>query len=271
MFFDEYGTPKALFYITGFAVIVAFVFVIVFFFSTFVTVGAGERGVVTKWDRVQDFVLDEGLHMMNPFSDDVIKFSVRVQKTEMTASAGSRDMQKVGAKIAINWQISKDRTNKFYQELRNTERFEQDVLIPMVEEAVKASTSKKSAEELITQRASLKEDIDGLLKKQLKPYPVKLIAVNVVDLKFSEAYEDSIEQKAIADQNRLKAETDLKRIETEAKQKIARANADAESIRVQGKALLDNPALVDLKAVEKWNGVLPTNMYGNTPFVKLVQ
>ncbi|KKR19804.1 MAG: Band 7 protein [Parcubacteria group bacterium GW2011_GWE2_39_37] len=77
----------------------------------------------------------------------------------------------------------------------------------------------------------------------------------------------------------LKAENDLQRIKTEAAQRIAQAKAEAEAIKLQSDAA-NNDKYVNLKAlevqksaVEKWNGVLPTQMIPNAtlPFINLAK
>jgi regulator of protease activity HflC (stomatin/prohibitin superfamily) len=100
---------------------------------------------------------------------------------------------------------------------------------------------------------------------------MNIVDFSIVDFKFSEDFEAAIESKQTAVQTALKAENDLRRIEIEAKQQIETAKADAESIRIQGEALKNNQGLVQLKFVEKWNGVLPYYMMGEaTPLISLM-
>ena len=116
----------------------------------------------------------------------------------------------------------------------------------------------------------VKEDIKGKLSERLSTSYVVIDDFSIVDFNFSDEFNRAIELKQTAVQTALKAENDLRRIEIEAKQKIETAKAEAESIRIQGEALKQNQDLVKLKAVEKWNGILPTYMMGNTvPFLQL--
>ncbi|MNJ28822.1 hypothetical protein D3C77_233730 [compost metagenome] len=105
-------------------------------------------------------------------------------------------------------------------------------------------------------------------------YDLIVNEINIVNFKFSEAFDTSIEAKQVAQQQALKAENDLKRIEIEAKQKIAQAQAEAESLKLKKQEV--TPELVQLKqievqekALEKWDGRLPSVTGGATPFIDI--
>jgi len=100
--------------------------------------------------------------------------------------------------------------------------------------------------------------------------------INITEFKFSNEYNNAIEQKQIAEQNALKAKLDLQRIEVEAQQKIEQAKAEAESLRLQKQEVTQE--LIDLrkieaqmKAIEKWDGKMPTVTGGATPFIDINQ
>ena len=54
-------------------------------------------------------------------------------------------------------------------------------------------------------------------------------------------------------------------IEEQAKQKVMAAEAEAKSMAIRSEALSKNQNLVAYEAVQKWNGVLPVNIYGSAP------
>ena len=117
-----------------------------------------------------------------------------------------------------------------------------------------------------------KEEIQVKLHAELLKYDITLDAMQIVDFRFSKEYEAAIEAKMTADQVAKKAEMDLKRIEVEAKQRITQAQAEAEAIRIQAEAVKSQGGAeyVQLRAIEKWNGALPTYMMGNqTPIINL--
>ena len=236
-----------------------------------VVIGAGHRGVVfSNASGVKQQVLSEGVHFRMPFVESVHQVSVQVQKDEIKASAASKDLQTVSATVVVNWHMDAARVNKIYQEIGDEKAVVDRILIPNVNEVVKAASAKYTAEQLLTQRAALKLAIDEGLSRRLKDYNVILDDVSIVDLDFSAQFNQAIEAKATAEQEALAQKNKLESVKYQAQQKIETAQADAESIRIRGEALQNNPALVDLNAVEKWNGVLPVYMLGDTtPFVNL--
>lgn len=246
------------------------VFILILVLNPFVKIDAGERGVVMTWGAVQDRVLEEGIHWRIPIAQKVVKIDVKTQKVESNAVAYSKDLQTADAKIALNYHIIPGSANKLWQEIGKD--YDERVIAPAIQEVMKQVASQYTAQELITQRVAVKEELKSGMTERLQRYYLFVDDISIVNFDFSEAFESAIEAKQIAEQSAAKAENDLKRIEIEAKQKIETAKADAESIRIQGEALANNPTLVSLKAVEKWNGELPKYMLGDSvPFLNIPQ
>lgn len=266
----EEGIPNGVkFAIAGVALFIGLLILIAIF--PIVVIGAGNRGVVfSNTSGVQQKILGEGVHFRVPFVESVQHISVRVQKDEVTASAASKDLQTVTAKIVVNWHLDANRVNKIYQNIGDEKAVVDRILIPNTNEVVKAATAKYNAEQLLTQRPALKQEIDKGLSERLKSYDVILDDVSIVDLDFSAQFNQAIEAKATAEQEALAQKNKLESIKYQAQQKIETAKAEAESIQIKGDALKNNPELVQLNAVDKWNGVLPTYMLGDsTPFINL--
>lgn len=68
--------------------------------------------------------------------------------------------------MAINWNIYPATTNQFFQQVGDEEQIVNSILTPAISEVIKAATSQKTAEEIITQRTELKTEIDKFLKKR---------------------------------------------------------------------------------------------------------
>ena len=117
-----------------------------------------------------------------------------------------------------------------------------------------------TAEELITKRQAVGDQIKDVLSEKINQYGLTVEIFNIVNFDFSEEFNAAVEAKQTAQQNALKAEQDLARIEVEAKQKITQAEAEAESIRLIQEALAKSPDYVDYIKWNKWNGELPTVM-----------
>ena len=119
--------------------------------------------------KVQDAILDEGIHPILPIVTSVKTLSVRVQKTDLQADAASKDLQKITTDLAVNWNVDPAQVNQVFQQIGDQEQIVTSILSPAISEVLKAATSKKTAEEIITKRTELKTEIDNSLKKRLQP------------------------------------------------------------------------------------------------------
>ena len=243
-------------------------------FNSFVIVEAGNRGVVLQLGAVKPITLEEGPHFKIPFIQEVINIDVKVQKRESEQTAASRDLQVVTTKVAVNFHLTPETVNKLYQNVGL--EFNTKIVDPAIGESLKAVTAQYTAEELISKRPEVSTKVKELLATKLAKYNMLLDDINITEFNFSSEYNQAIEQKQIAEQQALKAQLDLQRIEIEAKQKIEQAKAEAESLRLQKQEV--TPELVELrkieaqiKAIEKWDGKLPNVTGGAVPFIDVNQ
>lgn len=245
--------------------------VILFILRPFVIIGAGERGVVLRVGAVQDKIMGEGIHFRVPLFESVIVIDVRTHKIEVEAPSFSKDLQNVETRVALNYHLNPHEVNKLWQEIGSD--YTDRIISPAIQEAVKASTANFTAAELISERAKVKDEVKRILLERLQPRYISVDDFSIVNFDFSDAYEAAIEAKQVAQQGALKAENDLRRIEVEAEQRVAGARAEAEAIKIQAEAITQQGGkdYVQLKAIEKWNGVLPGWMTsGSTmPFVNV--
>jgi len=247
-------TPKKLI-VTG-----SIILFILIFFRPWVQVGAGQRGVVLNFGAVQEQVLEEGLHFRIPVMQEIALMDVKIQKAETDAAAASADLQDVSSRIALNYHVVPDKANVVYQKIGI--QFKERIIDPAIQEVVKAVTAKYSAEELITKRPAVSEAMRMALADRLRANNIAVDAFSIVIFSFSKVFTEAIEAKQTAEQLALKAKRDLERIKIEADQKITAARAEAESLRLQRANI--SPDLIELrrieanmKAIEKWNGILP--------------
>lgn len=232
------------------------------------TVGPGERGVYLVRNAVQDEIKQPGWHFITPFVSNIVNVDVQTQKVEVQADSASKDLQQVSATVALNYYPDTANVNQLYRD--TGKKYDERIIAPALQEAVKAATAEFTAEELITKRPEVSAKIKEVLTERLNKNHIVVGDFSIVNFTFSEEFNRSIESKQTAEQDAKRAENDLIRIEVEAKQTITKANADAESIRIQGKALKETPGLVELKAVEKWNGALPQYSGGGAvPFINI--
>jgi regulator of protease activity HflC (stomatin/prohibitin superfamily) len=223
--------------------------------SFFAIVSAGERGVLMRFGAVQDTVLSEGIHPILPIVYTVEKLSVRVQSQEISAEASSRDLQNVYADVALNWHIIPSEVHRLYQEIGNKQAVIERIISPAVEEVLKAVLAKYTAEAIITERGTVKAEVDQALTERLQPYHIAVDDLSLVHIKFSERFREAVEAKQVAEQEAQQAEfVALKAVrEAEAIANRARGEAAAQQLLQPGLT----PEILQRQAIEKWNGTLP--------------
>jgi prohibitin 1 len=230
-------------------------------FRPFAIVNAGERGVIMHFGKIQNQVLDEGIHPIMPIFTSVKSLSVRVQQNTFNADAASRDLQKITTELAVNWHIDPIKVNRVFQQVGDNQQIITGIITPAVSEVLKASVSKQTAEEVITKRTQLKEEIDNNLKKRLATYGVIVDDVSLVNFAFSPEFGKAIESKQIAEQEAKQAEFIAQKATQEAQAEVNRAKGQAEAQRLQRQTL--TPVLLQKQAIEKWDGRFPTVMGGS--------
>jgi len=241
-------------------IIVGGIVLLLFVFNPWVQIGAGERGIAQNFGAVQDQVLGEGIHFKIPVVQTVIPMDVKIQKALTDAASSSSDLQDVALSVALNYHIMPDQANLVYQKIGV--QFKQRIIDPAIQEVMKAVSARYTAEELITKRPAVSSEMKEALTARLLTSNIAVDAFSIINFSFSQTFTDAIEAKQTAEQNALKAKRDLDRIKVEAEQTIAAATAEAEALRLQKMNI--TPDLIELrkieanlKAIEKWNGILP--------------
>lgn len=265
---NEYVKPQ---YNTSAAVLFS---LIAFFaytaWASFVVVPAGHVGVQVTFGTVGQATLTEGAHFINPMSS-VRDVEVRVVTTQLKgSSAGTKDLQQVHTDIVMNYRLDGAKAAHIYKEYGLN--LEDRIVLPALNESFKAITAHYSSEELITKRDEVSKRIREEIAEKLGKYSVEVGDISLVNFGFSADYQRAIEAKVIATQEKMKAEQDLARIEVEAKQAVAKAEGRAKAIQIETAAINSQggASYVQLKAIEKWDGKLPTTQAGGaTPFISL--
>ncbi|MCH8860310.1 MAG: prohibitin family protein [Thaumarchaeota archaeon] len=244
-------------------------------------VDAGHRGVLLHWNAVDVTFppLEEGLHFVVPFQDQVVNMEVRTLLFVKATSSASKDLQTVTTEVTVNYAPDPNTINILYKEVGLN--YQNRIIAPAVEEVVKQVTANYNAEELITKRPQVKSDIETEITIRLNVFNIQTQVISITDFQFSDLFSRAIESKVEAEQKAQKAENDLKRIEVEARQaeaqaigiakaNVAQAEGEAEAIRVINSALASNPEYLDWLKTQAWDGRLPLVVgQGGTPFIQI--
>jgi regulator of protease activity HflC (stomatin/prohibitin superfamily) len=251
---------------------IAVVLFLMMMLAPFGTVPAGYRGVMTTFGSPSSEVLSEGIHFRIPLAQKLNLVNVSIQKGEGDGDAASRDLQTVHTRVALNYHVQPSSAVSVFRDLGNEPG--QRIILPSVQEAVKAVTARFTAEELVGRRTDVRDQIIAQLRERLARHGIVVDEFSIVNFNFSRSFNDAIEAKTTAEQLKLKAERDLQRIEVEAKQRVAQAGAEAASLAVQRQQV--TPELIRLRevenqrlAIEKWDGKLPNVSGGAVPFINV--
>ncbi len=289
MFIDKRGNIRfGRIIITG----ILSIFLIIMLLSCFTSVPAGFTGVPVIFGKVANYTLDSGFHFKSPFTT-VIKMDNRIQKHTVNLSAFSKDIQETEVTYTINYQISKNDAMTIYRTI-GKEYFD-TVIAPNISEAVKTATAHYTAEGLINNRDKLGIEIEDILVELLKKYNIEIVGTSIEDLDFTDAFTNAVEAKQVAQQNKLRAETEQAQAtmeeEAKAKRAIIAANADAEMAKIAAEADLEvvkiqadaalyagereanmnqriaealSSDLIKYYWIKQWDGKLPTTTLGDS-------
>ncbi len=256
--------------IAGVMLVLAIFLVVIL--NPLVVVDAGNRGVVLNWGAFQGQVMDPGLHFRVPLMQDIVKINVQTEKLELKASAAySHDLQVVTVESVLTYNIDPKEVGLLYAEVGPS--YEEKIINPSLEASVKQVFAQYTAEELLSKRGQVQAEIEEAFKKTIEGNHIIVQHYALVNESFSPEYENAIEQKQIAEQSALKAKNDLDRIKIESEQRVTQANAEAQAIKIQAEAIQNQGGAeyVQLQAIARWNGQLPTQMLsgGTVPFINL--
>lgn len=225
--------------------------------NAFTIVEAGHTGVVVTLGKVNEGVLQEGMHFKVPFVQQVVKIDNRIVKLEVSTEAFSKDLQTVATTLAINYRVDTDKSYSIYKNIGAD--YEAVLVTPAVNEVLKAITAKYTAEESVTNRALISEGLVVGLNDKLNSIGLYVTDVNIINFDFSDAFITAIEEKQVAQQQLLKAETEkqtaITNAEAEAETIRIKAEADAEANKILSQSLNEN--VIEYKKLEKWNGEMP--------------
>ena len=284
-FTAEETAPK----VGGFIVIV--VAIAVFIFSCIGIVPTGYTGILTTFGAVQDRTVSAGINFIAPWQN-VVTMDNRTQKVNITTQAFSSDIQQVDISMSVNYCIGQETARELYKTVGKN--YYDNVMVPRIQENVKAVFSQYTAEALIANREILSSAVADLMKNDMEAYSITIISIAIEDIDFTDAFTNAVEAKQVAAQNKLTAETQQaqKTMEQEAEaeraiiaanakaqQDIIAAQADLEVVKIQADAALYagereanmneriaaalSKELIEYYWIKQWNGELPSTVLGS--------
>ncbi|QDH16342.1 prohibitin family protein [Swingsia samuiensis] len=262
---------------------------IILLINPFYQIASGYCGIELNFGSVQPIALQPGLHFAIPVYQHIAEVSTQPQTVRSQERAATHDLQDVHTTVSVTFHINPIDAPNFFRDFRTLETLGQRIIEPTVSNDVRAITANYNAEELITKRDLVDNQIKELVIKSLLPYHLNIEAVNIANFEFSPAYNQAIEAKQVAQQQALQAQYTLQQAQISAQEQVvqAKAQADAAIATAQGQAqalLVTSqaqakansaisqsltPALLQQKALDRWNGTMPTYLSAGAalPFI----
>ncbi len=246
----------------------AVLFSLIILLSACEQVNTGHRGVFTTWGEVDESrgSMPEGLYWYNPITSNIIELDTRILKWENTTPVYTKDVQQASISVALTYALDSNTAHTIYKEVGKDWA---DRLLPQVVlGALKDAIGKWEAEKLITNREVAQLEAEQAIRESMKDKHVSIKAFQITNIDYSDQFEKAVEEKVIAQQKAIEEANRTKQVEEQAKQTIERATAEAKSINIRATALEKNAKLIELEAVNKWDGKLPQYMLGDSvPFI----
>lgn len=250
-------------------------------FGSWYTVDQGERGVILRNGAVVG-IAQPGLGFKTPIVDSVVDISVQTHvETFDKMAAYSADQQPAEMRVSVNYRLSPDKVTDIYASYGSAEGVLNRLIRPNVFQETKVVFGQFTAVKAIQDRAKLNTLVSEAIQHAVSG-PVIIESVQIENIDFSDAYEQSIEQRMLAEvevqklrqnaeREKVQAEITVTKATAAASATLAQARAEADAIKLRGdaeaqaiaargKALQDNPSLVTLVQAERWDGKLPSTM-----------
>jgi prohibitin 2 len=232
-------------------------------------VDTGQRGIKTRFGEVVSESLPEGLYFYNPLTSNIVEIDTRVQRFDGETDTYTRDVQQAGVKYTLNYRLQQNSAHLVYRDIGRD--WENKLIPQVVLGTLKEVVGKWDAVDLISNRDKAATTAYDQIRANLAERFVEVSRFEITDIAYTNEFENSVEQKVIAQQKAIEEQNRTKQIEEQARQKVLSAEAEAKSMQIRAEALEQNAKLVEWEAVQKWNGVLPQYMLGSgtMPFINL--
>ncbi|WP_121498414.1 prohibitin family protein [Pseudomonas aeruginosa] len=268
------------------------VFVVSMALGGFYTVDEKERAVLLRNGALVE-VSEPGLHFKVPIIDSVRDISVATDTVMFDGlPAYSKDQQAATLRVSVSFNVDPSQVAELYKTYGSIENMVNRLISRHVPTQVENTFGKYTAIRAVQERGNFVADTMRAVREHAVG-PVQIESLQIENIDFSDAYEQTIEDRMKAEiqvktreqmleTEKVQAEIRVTQAKAEAEAKLEQARADAEATRLRGDAeadaikaraaaLASNQNLVELTKAEKWNGQLPATMIPNAaiPFLSV--
>ena len=233
-----------------------------------VRVNDREVAVITRFGKADKTI--QGWGLKTPFIEShAVTYDTSIQSLSIDANSATSDQQTLTIKVNVQYRLDPSKAIDIYRIVKDQKYLNDSIIPPFVQEAVKASTTKYTAAELLAKRDTVKNDIQEALQNRLRDYYSTVVSVNLENIDWSPEYDKAIEGKVIAQQDAEKAKQTLAKAQIDSQILITQAQAEADANKIKAEALKQSPELLEKAKIDKWDGHLPQVTGANEPIINL--
>ncbi len=204
---------------------------------SFHTVIPGQVAVVKVWGKAS-YVRTPGTYFDFWISKQYAPYDTKVQQADIATMCYSSDAQTMDVELVVQYQIQSDHAIDIANNYGALELLNNRIQSISIEKA-KTVLSQKSAMAIIETRSTISPAIEQIIKETVvNDYYVDIVTVVVTNIDFSDAFETTVEEKMIAEQEKLKAQFEKEKaiIEAEKELEVAKLAAQAAVAKAEGDA-----------------------------------
>lgn len=235
-------------------IIVSIIIILLIGISFFTAqIPTGSTGIKTRFGSIVSSNLSSGLNFKLPI-EDIILIDNKTQKISVSGNAASKDLQVITYEVALNFKVLPNKSADLYTQVGD--KYNDIIVIPNTQETIKDVVAKYTAEESITNRSQVSDDMVKELESKLSEYGIAIDNMSIIDFDFTDEFNSAIEAKQTAQQDALRQLEENKKKQAQNDQKLKDAEATAEANRIVTESI--TPELIEQQKVDKWDGKLPT-------------